>query len=86
MHFLNDHESFNALERIIIGLTQNAESMRGWTDCAETTEPECLRMQADLLELRAQVLALHKRYLGEVRWRALTDEDIVAIVRRGEQA
>jgi hypothetical protein len=45
-------------------LIHTAKSLPGYADCAETTEPEALRFQADLLELREMIQNMQQKYLG----------------------
>lgn len=85
MHFLRDHIAFNVLDRTVLGLIHTAKSLPGYADCAETSEPEALRFQADLLELREQIMEMQQKYLGSRKWVELGDDDIVDIVRDGEQ-
>lgn len=85
MDFLNDHATFNVLDRTVLGLIRTARKLPGYADCAETTEPEALRFQADLLELRAQLHELQQKYLGTTGWVELNAEQIVNIVREGER-
>jgi hypothetical protein len=85
MHFLKDHIAFNVLGRTVLGLIHTAKSLPGYADCAETTEPEALRFQADLLELRGQIMDMQQKYLGSRKWVELTDADCVTIVRDGER-
>lgn len=85
MHFLKDHVAFNVLDRTVLGLIHTAKSLPGYADCAETTEPEALRFQADLLELRSQIMEMQQKYLGSRKYATLTDSDIIGVVRDGEQ-
>lgn len=85
MHFLKDHVAFNVLDRTVLGLIHTAKSLPGYADCAETTEPEALRFQADLLDLRANIVALQQKYLGSRKWIELSDTDIIGVIREGEQ-
>jgi hypothetical protein len=85
MHFLRDHVAFNVLDRTVLGLIHTAKSLPGYADCAETTEPEALRFQVDLLELRLQILEMQNKYLGSRKWVELTDGAILDIVRDGER-
>lgn len=85
MHFLNDHKAFNVLDRTILGLIHTAKRLPGYADCAETTEPEALRFQADLLELREDIALLQATYLGSRKWVELSDADIIGVVRDGER-
>jgi hypothetical protein len=85
MHFLKDHIAFNVLDRTLLGLIHTAKSLPGYADCAETTEPEALRFQADLLELRLMILNMQQKYLGSTKYVTLLDSDIIDVVRDGEQ-
>jgi hypothetical protein len=85
MHFVKDHVAFNVLDRVVLGLLHTAKSLPDWTDCAGTTEPEALRFQADLLELRDQLMEMQQRYLGGRDWVELSDADILGVIRDGER-
>jgi hypothetical protein len=85
MHFLKDHVAFNVLDRTVLGLIHTAKSLPRYADCAETSEPEALRFQADLLELRGQIMEMQNRYLGSRKWVELSDADIVGVIRDGEE-
>ena len=87
MHYLNDQEEYEILNRVLIVMTATAKRLANdgtWQDCAETNEIEALRYAADLVELRDRIDKLRRTYLKEVKYRELTDAKILEIVRNGE--
>lgn len=79
MHFYNDHARFELVERLLQDLLRTARAMPGYADCSETSEPECLRMQADLLDALGTVQCVRQTYIGR-KYTPVTKEEGATII------
>lgn len=85
MKFPIDDASFNVLDLTLLGMIHWTKTAGEHPDCFDTTRPDALRFEADLIELRDKVQQIRQSVDYPESWRALTNEDIIDIVRAGEK-